>query len=78
MCLYVCVSMYVYMYMHVSERDNVKMLCSIELKFGTYGIGQSRTNPTDFGKCSIYIFFYRITKNIITTTTYGIKLLKVF
>ena len=48
--------------MHVSEHDSVLPVYPIELKFGMYMTGHRRTNPTDFGKCRMYSFFYRSTK----------------
>ena len=46
-----------YVYMHVygcvygSEHNSVKMVNSIELKFGMYITDQSRSNIIDFGEC---------------------------
>ena len=34
------------------------MVYSIELKFGIYILGQSRTNPIDFSECKMHNFFF--------------------
>ena len=54
------------------------MVNSIELKFGMYITGQSRTNPIDFGECRMYSFLQEYKKEFLYITSYEVKFFKVF